>query len=112
VKRLTNGAWIHGATFGEGEQRGIGVAGGSIALIDVASKALCELWAHGNDSGLAELGVADEQGLAVEVDIAEIQSGDLANAEANPIEQREYGFVDEGTARPLGPIGQSTGDIE
>lgn len=68
------------ARFPEGEQRYIRFGRVAVEVLDITAKALPEIWPKKNDPALPEFGFPDEECAASEIDVAQIQAHNLANA--------------------------------
>jgi hypothetical protein len=51
----------------------------AVDLLDTAAEALSEFWSERNDPTLPEFGFSDEKSVAAKIDVAQVQSYDLAH---------------------------------
>jgi hypothetical protein len=80
MKVDADSSFADAARFPEGEQRDIRVGRVAVDLLDISAKALPEFWPKRNDPTLPEFGFPDEECAASEIDVAQIQAYNLANA--------------------------------
>ena len=112
VKRQADRALTNSPAPGERKQRRFGIGLRAEAPVEVARQALTHAWAERHEPGLVELGVAHRQRRPFEVNIAHQQPGDLADAQAQPVQQREHRLVDKCAMRCLRSSTHAAGGLE
>src|ERR1017187_2245004 len=98
VERMANCPFVDAASFREGEQRHVRTLGTSMTFLDVAFEALRQSGPHRHESAFAELRIADEQRIAEEIGVAQFESGDFANAHAEPVKESEYHLINQASS--------------
>ena len=97
---------------GEAEQRGIGRGRSGEARRQIALQALADVRSERHQAILRELGLTDDQDAPDTVQVAYLEPGDFANAQAKTIQQRKDRLVGQPAVRAAGSVGKLPRDIE
>ena len=111
MERLRDGAGIDRPALGEAEEWGLAGPQAHVCRL-IGRKHRANLRTERHQSGLPELGLADDEHLPIEIDIIDGESRHFADAEAEAIEQRKQHAVRGAAVRRAGIVRQCRGKVE
>ena len=107
-------AWVHRSAADEREYRRVGRCAGHLyrSSVHEGVETCGQARPHGNQPGLGEFCLADDQNIPIAVDVSPTQSSNLPNAQPEAEEQAKDRRISRAAERRGAPIGKPSGQVD